>query len=415
VRILIAGPLPEHAGGRTTGGVATHVETLAAALASLGHEVAVYADNMHPAPTQVRHDWGAAWARAPLERGGRLALFARPSAWAPAVRTLAAGGPGRLLGKSNGWLLSNALGIREAASALQPDVVHYHQPDVRPLYGRLAGITAPSVITLHSLAAFDPGAPPALTALARTNLVSATELIAVSPDVRDGLPPDSATPPVAVVPNGVDLAAFTRSAASHSLDPPSPVILCVGRVTRDKGVVDLLEATALLLERVPDARLVVAGPPVDVDVAAEAERIGLDPARIETPGSVPTLELVRLLHRAAVLVMPSRLREGQGRVIIEAMAAGVPVVATSVGAVPGLLEHGDAGVLSPPGDLTALASAIVSVLEDRALRERLVNRGSVVASQFEIARVAADVAAVYERAIASDSPRTKPPADPVIP
>jgi glycosyltransferase involved in cell wall biosynthesis len=409
VRVLIAGPLPEHAGGRTTGGVATHVETLATALAGLGHEVGVYADNTHPDATPHTHAWGRSWSRAPLAGAHKTGLITRPGAWAPLARTLANGGPGRLLGKSNGWLLSNALGLKAAAAALRPDVAHYHQPDVRPLYGRLAAVTVPSVITLHSLAAFEPGEPAALGDLAHTNLARANAIIAVSEDVRDGLPADLRTPGVRVIPNGVDLAAFTRpTGAGRAHDQGAPSLLYIGRVTEDKGVGDLLAALAVLRHSHPGARAVIAGPPVDFDVAKAAVGVGLAADAVEATGPVSTQRLAELLHTADALVMPSRLREGQGRVIIEAMAASVPVVATAVGAVPELLEHGAAGLIVPPADPAVLAAALARLLGEADLRERLVARGLQAATRFDATAVAREIVAVYERVAQGTRDATDP-------
>jgi glycosyltransferase involved in cell wall biosynthesis len=344
----------------------------------------------------------------------KAGLVVDPAAWGPGARTITGAGPGRNLGKSRGWLLSNVLGIGQAARALRPHVVHYHQPDVRPFYGRLAALAMPSLITLHSLAAFDPEAPVALTAMSRENLKRATMLVAVSDDVRAGLPADEARR-TAVIPNGVDLAAFRRPQAHtppRRLGTEAPVLLYVGRVTADKGVIDLLDAAVALRRDLPGARIVIAGPPVDLDVAAEAARAGLDPSAVMATGVVSTDALVELLHDADALVMPSRLREGQGRVIIEAMAAEVVVVATAVGAVPDLLEHGEAGLLVPAGDPAALADALVRLLGDPALQQRLVARATRVAARFDAATVARQVVEVYERAVAAGS---RPPGDPVIP
>ncbi len=150
---------------------------------------------------------------------------------------------------------------------------------------------------------------------------------------------------VVVIPSGVDIPPHPGEEA----EPPE--ILFAGRLSREKGILELLQASE-------GARLVVAGD---------------GPLRRQVPqalGFVPHEELDRLYARAAVVACPSR-REGFGVVCAEAMAHGRPVVATSVGGFLDLVVDGETGVLVPPGDVRALRAALLRLLSDRDLRRRL--------------------------------------------
>jgi glycosyltransferase involved in cell wall biosynthesis len=150
---------------------------------------------------------------------------------------------------------------------------------------------------------------------------------------------------VRVIPSGVDVP--------ESVDDPDdpPRVLYAGRLSEEKGVLELVEAARGL-------PLVVAGD---------------GPLRNRVPGAlgfVPHDELSRLYDRAAIVVCPSR-REGFGVVCAEAMAHGRPVVATAVGGLRDLVVDGETGVLVPPGDVPALRAALERLLADRDLRRRL--------------------------------------------
>jgi len=147
-----------------------------------------------------------------------------------------------------------------------------------------------------------------------------------------------------------------------------PFLLVVGALEHRKAPDVALAALAALDDR--RATLAFAGPPGRVDVAAEARRRGVA-ARVRILGHVPDPELAALYAAAAALVHPSRA-EGFGLPLVEAFAAGAPVVAARAGAVPEVV--GDAAVLVPPDDPQALGAALDRVLADadlgRALRAR---------------------------------------------
>jgi phosphatidylinositol alpha-mannosyltransferase len=122
------------------------------------------------------------------------------------------------------------------------------------------------------------------------------------------------------------------------------------------------------------------------------------PPGVVAHGRVDDAVRDRLLARADVLAVPSLRSESFGIVLLEGMAAGLPVVATSVGGYPDLLPP-EAGRLVPPGDADALADALRALLADDAARERMGAAGRRLAARYDWSEVAARVAAVYERVL----------------
>ena len=150
--------------------------------------------------------------------------------------------------------------------------------------------------------------------------------------------------------------------------PEEPVALFVGVLERYKAVDVLADAWRLAAPRVPGARLELVGRGTLHDVV---ERLVADlPAQTRWTESLSTPEVARALDDATVLVLPSR-SEGLGRVVVEAFCRGRGVVGSRVGGIPDIVEDGETGILVQPGDASALADALVRVLSDRALAERL--------------------------------------------
>jgi glycosyltransferase involved in cell wall biosynthesis len=183
--------------------------------------------------------------------------------------------------------------------------------------------------------------------------------------VADGLAGEGvAARKIAVVSNGVDV-----SPARTSLPPSSPArIVVVASLRPIKGHDVLVDAAPEVLRRFPDARfeLIGGGPLAGILRAALASR-GLSDA-FHLAGHSD--EVAARLAEAAVCVLPSR-SEGLPNALLEAMAAGVPVVATNVGGTPEIVQDGRTGLLVPPGDPAALAAGITRVLDDPPAAARM--------------------------------------------
>lgn len=179
---------------------------------------------------------------------------------------------------------------------------------------------------------------------------------------------------IAVIRNGVDVERFAPRPpdealrSSLGLPPRAPLVVAVSRLNPMKGIDDLLKAAALLEGRFDEARFVIVGDGASRrDLEEQARLLGLA-GRVLFTGT--KLDVAAILSQAAVSVAPS-LSEGLSNVVLESMAAGVPVVATRVGGTPELLEDGVTGLLVPPCDAPALAAAIGRLLEDEPLARRL--------------------------------------------
>lgn len=224
---------------------------------------------------------------------------------------------------------------------------------------RLAGV--PVVWHTHGVL------PPRV--LNRIGRMVARRTIVLSKEDARQLPPNRTRPSPDVVPNATDDAFFDMPRCPS--DPP--IVVTTARLNKIKGIDMLLHAMALVRDRRPDVSAVVLGGP-QPGYAHDAEefdrlrgRLALDDT-VTFAGHVERPETT--LAAATVYVQPSRW-EGVPMAALEAMAMGLPVVATRVGGLPEVIEHGVTGLLVPPDAPDALAAAIVEVVESPELAARL--------------------------------------------
>jgi glycosyltransferase involved in cell wall biosynthesis len=168
---------------------------------------------------------------------------------------------------------------------------------------------------------------------------------------------------VTCIPNPVVLPVQSLASREPGL------VLFSGRCEASKGIFDLLEAAGILRAQVPGLTIECAGDGDLGKVERYAASMGLG-ARVRMRGWLARPASEQLLARASVFVLPSHA-EGLPMSLLEAMAAGCPVVATPVGGVPDLVVDGENGLLVPPGDPHALAAALARILRDPALARRL--------------------------------------------
>lgn len=202
--------------------------------------------------------------------------------------------------------------------------------------------------------------------------------------------------------SGMDLEPFLRIEPRRSF-----VVGKVARLFRLKGHEFLFEAAPRIVEAVPNVKFLLVGDGMYRERYERwAERLGLR-ERFEFAGLVPPSEIPRYVARMDVLVHLS-LREGLPRALPEALAAGRPVVAFDVDGAREVCRDGETGFLIRPGDTTALADAVIRLLQDRELAGRMGARGrELVRAQFSVEKMVEQIEALYRRLIATGKePRT---------
>ncbi len=209
---------------------------------------------------------------------------------------------------------------------------------------------------------------------------------------------------VSVLPQlGVDVGRFSPGADNGGADVP--VVGFVGRLVLGKGIMALLDSVARI--DAPFRVMVVGNGPLRTEVLARARALGLD-GKLVLHDAVRHHEVPEYLQRMSLLVLPSRTtatwKEQFGHVLIEAMACGVPVVGSDSGAIPEVI--GDAGVVVPEGDVTALTRAISQLLADPARRRELAARGRArVLSQYTNESIAQRLVTVWDQVLKSGGAR----------
>lgn len=199
--------------------------------------------------------------------------------------------------------------------------------------------------------------------------------------------------------NGVDLREFAppedRRAARRQAGFPEDavVVLMAARLVQQKNPAGFVEVARRLAPTHPQAVFAIAGAGrLEADVRLQIAQAGLE-ERVRLLGLRQPMAPV--YQAADVFVLPS-FKEGFSNALIEAMASGLPIVATAVGGAPEALEGGQGGILVPPGDLDALQAAIEKLLSDEALREQKSMEARHRAQRFSIERMVQDVEALYE-------------------
>jgi glycosyltransferase involved in cell wall biosynthesis len=347
--------------GTTTGGTGRHVGMLAAGCAARGMAVEVIG------PSSAGGAAGLAALPAvtftPVEFGSRPRLRDAMAV----LRLRQALGPGKAGASGDP---SRSLGAAGSAPGA-PDVVHAHGMRAGALaILALAGARArrpPIVVTVHNAPPHGGGAAALIYRVLEHVVARGADLVlCVSGDLEQRMraagarrvaraivpAPDTGKSPV------TPLIPVTHAAGR-------PIVLAVGRLAGQKGLGTLLEAAASWRDMAPEPLLLIAGDgPLAAQLRARAAALGVGAEFLGHRDDVPAL-----LAAAAVFVLPSWW-EGQPFVLQEALRAGVPIVATRTGGIPGLTGD-DAAILVPPGDCVRLASTIRAVLRDPALAARL--------------------------------------------
>jgi glycosyltransferase involved in cell wall biosynthesis len=185
--------------------------------------------------------------------------------------------------------------------------------------------------------------------------------------------------------------------------PPGPTIGTVGSLRPVKNLELLVRGAAILREEFPEIRVLIAGG-ITHAASEEGDRLEALVGELGLESNVRFLgvrsDVNRVLASLDVAVSTSK-REGSPLAVMEYMAAGLPVVATSVGGVPDIVADGDTGILVPPDDVAALAEAIARLLRSPELRREMGEAGRARQQQFTIDKTISQVEALYEQLLAA--------------
>jgi hypothetical protein len=348
---------PNYPGISSDGGIGSYTRTLGHGLAGRGHEVHVLTPGDHPAT-----------------RDGAVRVHPVHTRHLPGVDKL-------LPGAGACWRVARA--VRRLTRDHQLDVFEFPNWEGLGVL-HLATSRGPSVVRLHTSSteanAID-GTPPTRWhrwEARRERWQSRWANVAVThSDAHRRLMADETGLPVErirLVPHGV--AVFPEFVRAER-PPGSPTVVYLGRLEHRKGTVELMQAVPKVLERVPDARFVLIGQdrPHAPGGRSHAEYLAQDfpllvRRAVTLAGRLPQDEVDRRLQAADLFVAPSRY-ESFGLIFLEAMRWGTPVIGTTAGGVPEVIEHGKSGWLVPPGSPDELANAIVRVLTAPELRDKL--------------------------------------------
>jgi glycosyltransferase involved in cell wall biosynthesis len=320
--------------------------------------------------------------------------------------------------------LADAIAARrllEVIREVRPDVLHTHTAKAGAV-GRIAALMAGSArpkVVVHTFHGhvlrgyFSPSKTAAFLRLERRLARASDALIAVSPEVRDDLVALGVAPPekIAVIRLGLDLEtrlaapADARESLRRELGVPPDVFLTawLGRMTEIKRADVLLAAFTRLRETVPDAHLLVVGDgPLREELEALARELGVA-ASCHFTGFRSD---VGSIYAAADAVVLTSANEGTPVSVIEAQAAGLPVVSTDVGGVRDIVADGRSGFVVAPGDVDAVAERLGRLAHNPALRAELGRAGRErTGTRYSVPRLVRDVDLLYRELLDQAEPR----------
>jgi glycosyltransferase involved in cell wall biosynthesis len=338
-----------------------------------------------------------------IERGQRVGVVCLERAGTLANQVEAHGGWVACVDKKPGIQLKTIGALRRVFSESRAEIIHTHQIAAL-FYTGLANFQSGGARVVHTEHGKHYESRAQTRQLGRCAAWFADRFFCVSKDIAESVLSHRIAPAnkVAVVPNGIDTASLSKrddaaiSALRNSLGiPPSArVVGTIGRLNEVKCQDLLLRAFNHMRARVPDAHLVIVGDgPLMHALQSQAIELGLQGA-CHLVGYQTEPE--KYLHLMDVFALTSR-SEGMPLVILEAWAAGVPVVASRVGGLPELISDGNNGLLFSPGDDLALSAALESLLSQPECLRRMGEEGRhVVQSQFDVSRMADRYASRYQ-------------------
>jgi phosphatidylinositol alpha-mannosyltransferase len=347
------------------GGVQSHVLQLAEVMRARGHDVSVLAP---ASPHVCLPEYVVSAGKAiPIPYNGSVARLQ----FSPAVH-----------GRVRRWLADGDF-----------DVLHLHEPNAPSLsMWALRVAEGPIVATFHTsttksltLSVFQgmlrPWHEKIIGRIAVSDVARRWQMEALGTDAVE-------------IPNGVDVGALSSAPRLDGYPRPGKTVLFLGRYDESrKGMAVLLDALPKVAERFPDLQVLVVGHGDEAELRRQAGELA---DHMRFLGLVDDAGKASAMRSADVYCAPNIGGESFGIVLVEAMAAGTPVVASDLDAFRRVLRDGEAGRLVPVGDADALADALIELLADDESRERYVAAASVAVARYDWSVVASQIMRVYE-------------------
>jgi glycosyltransferase involved in cell wall biosynthesis len=300
----------------------------------------------------------------------------------------------------------------------KPHIVHTHTSKAGAL-GRVAAWLASVPALIHKphghvfYGHFSPGLSRLFLLLEKLLGGITDHVIALSPmEARDYLSLRVLTvDKVSIIHSGVDVHRFiegakhrTRKRKELGIPADSLVVGYVGWLIPIKGVTYLLDAMAEVVQRHPNSLLLLVGKgdekgEEEIKLKEQVENLGLDD-NVRFLGWRPDVD--KIMGCFDIFVLPS-LNEGMGRVLVEAMSAGLPIVASRVGGIPDLVKHGENGLLVPPANAGALEQAISNLLSDKERRKRMGETGKTMCRPYSVEAMVDKIHKLYSRLLGEHS------------
>jgi glycosyltransferase involved in cell wall biosynthesis len=212
-----------------------------------------------------------------------------------------------------------------------------------------------------------------------------------------------------IIPNGIDLSKYSPSPlgsqpAGRSLVPDGPFVLCVARIRENKGIESLMKAAANIISKRPDVKFVVVGNRSEsyaLKLDRLSEKLGLEKNFLFTGYVKDESDVIELYKAACAFVLPSFM-ESLPLVLLEALASGLPVVATRVGGIPELISSSE-GILVAPGDVDGLSSSLLFLLENDAARIRMGQNARKKAESYSWRKIGQRTISLYAKLLKKEN------------
>lgn len=279
---------------------------------------------------------------------------------------------------------------------IKPDIIHAQNLGVAiPTLTSARILKIPSVVWGRGSDVYLPDRFTRMTS--KSILQNADTVLALTEEMKQKMR-EMCDRDISVVPNGIDLERFKISSRGIK-EGKAKTIIFVGRLHPVKGVQYLIEAMAIVHQQMPDVKLIIVGDGAERAMLEElAERLNLSDC-IQFAGKVPQESIPQLMHQADVFALSS-LSESFGIVNLEAMAAGLPIVATKVGGIPDVVEEGVNGYLVNAKNPDELADRLLVLLQNDEMREEISVTNREKAKLYTWDEVATKVEKEYQKMIA---------------